>query len=75
MWTIKANGTRNGRTVIDIRALNKITLPDAYLMPSQADILADLQRATHISTVDFDNLLPVESETRSETLTGCVVTL
>ena len=52
VWTTKANGIRKGCTVVDIRLFNKITLSDAYLMLSQADILADLQRATHISTVD-----------------------
>ena len=52
VWTTKADSTRKRRTVIDIKALNLITLPDAYLMPSQADILANLQKATHILTVD-----------------------
>ena len=40
VWTIKANGTCKRCTIVDIRSLNKITLPDAYLMPSQANILA-----------------------------------
>ena len=38
--------------MVDIRGLNKITLFDAYPMPSQADILANIRGATHISTVD-----------------------
>ena len=47
-----ANGTSKGRVVIDIRALNKITLADAYPVPSQVDILAAIKGSTHISTVD-----------------------
>ena len=41
-WTTKADGTRKGRTVVNIRALNKITLPNTYPMPLQANILADI---------------------------------
>ena len=52
VWTIKADGTRQGCTVVDNRALSQITLPDAYPMPSQPNILADLRGATHISTID-----------------------
>ena len=44
--------SQKGRVVIDIRALNKITMPDAYPVPSEADILAAIQGATYISTVD-----------------------
>ena len=39
-------------TVVDIRSFNKIMLPDVYSMPSQANILAAIQRATHISMED-----------------------
>ena len=52
MWTTKTDSNKKSHTVVNIRALNKITLPDAYPMPSQADILIDLQEVTHISTVD-----------------------
>ena len=52
VWTTKADSTRKGRTIMNIRLLNKITLPDAYPMSSQANILADLQEVTHILTVD-----------------------
>ena len=44
--------TNKGRVVVDIRALNKITMPDAYPMPSQAEIIAMIKDATHISTID-----------------------
>ena len=51
-WTTKANNTRKGRTVVDIRLLNRITLPDTYPMPPQANIFAAIQRATHMVTID-----------------------
>jgi len=41
-----------GRVVVDIRALNRITMPDAYPVPLQAEILSLLRNAPHISTVD-----------------------
>ena len=44
--------TKKGRVVVDIRALNKITMPDAYPMPLQAEIIAMIKDATHISTID-----------------------
>ena len=42
VWTTKADGTRKRHTVVDIRLLNKIMLPDAYSMLSQANVLADI---------------------------------
>ena len=38
--------------VVDIQALNWITMSDAYSVSSQADILAAVQGASYISTVD-----------------------
>lgn len=43
---------KKGRVVIHIRALNHITLPDAYPIPTQADIIAALSGCTFISTID-----------------------
>ena len=51
IWKDTPQGPK-GRVVVDIRALNKITVPDAYPVPLQADILALIREATHISTVD-----------------------
>ena len=51
VWKDTADGPK-GRVVVDIRALNKITMPDAYPVPSQAEILAELRNAGLISTVD-----------------------
>ena len=53
VWTTKAISIKKRRTVVSIRALNKITLLDAYPMLSQADILADLQETMHILTVNY----------------------
>lgn len=36
------NSERKGRVVIDIRALNHITMPDAYPIPAQVDILSNI---------------------------------
>lgn len=51
VWKDTADGPK-GRVVVDIRALNKITIPDAYPMPLQSEILALIIHATHISTID-----------------------
>ncbi|KAI1002264.1 hypothetical protein K3495_g5937 [Podosphaera aphanis] len=50
----KDDGTceKKGRVVIDIRALNQITLPDAYPIPTQADIIAAVSGCNFISTID-----------------------
>lgn len=52
VWKINADGTVKGRTVVDIRALNQISVADAYPVSSQQDILARISGATHISTID-----------------------
>ena len=51
VWTTKADCTRKGRKIVNIR-FNKVILPDAYSMLSQANILANLREATHILTVN-----------------------
>ena len=51
-FVVWRDDTKKGRVVVDIRALNKITMPDAYPMPSQAEIIAMIKDATHISTID-----------------------
>ena len=51
IWKETPQGPK-GRVVIDIRALNRITIPDAYPVPSQAEILSLIRDATHISTID-----------------------
>ena len=51
VWKETPDGPK-GRVVVDIRALNKITVPDAYPVPSQTEILSLLMHCTHISTID-----------------------
>ena len=53
VWKNAPPGVKpKGRVVVDVRALNKITIPDAYPIPVQTDILADLAGCGYISTVD-----------------------
>lgn len=53
VWKPASEGNpAKGRVVIDIRALNRITIPDAYPVPLQSEILALLRGALFISTVD-----------------------
>lgn len=51
VWKNTPDGAK-GRVVVDIRALNKITVPDAYPIPIQADVLAEVAGCRFISTVD-----------------------
>jgi hypothetical protein len=60
---------RKSRVVVDIRGLNKITLPDAYPLPLQADITAAIQGCQFISTMDcssFFHQWRVHPEDRSK---------
>lgn len=52
VWKRLTDGTRKGRVVIDTRALNHIVMPDAYPIPTQADILSALSGCPFISTID-----------------------
>jgi len=52
VWKNLPNETRKGRVVVDIQALNKITMPDVYSVPSQADILTAVHGVNFIFTVD-----------------------
>lgn len=42
VWKTNRDGTRKGRTVVNIRTLNQISVPDAYPVPSQEDILVSI---------------------------------
>ena len=44
---------RKGRIIIDIRALNKITITDAYPMPLQLDIINAIRGSKYISVVNI----------------------
>jgi len=43
---------RKPRAVVDIRGLNRISVPDSYQIPLQEDIFAELRGARYISTMD-----------------------
>lgn len=49
------NGERKGRPVIDIRGLNDLTVPDAYPIPLQEEVISDLRDCTHISVLDANS--------------------
>ena len=51
VWKDTPSGPK-GRVVVDIRALNRIAMPDAYPVLLQSDILALLHGKLFISTVD-----------------------
>ena len=46
------NGSRKGRAVVDICGLNQITIPDAYPLPLQWEIIAMVRDSAFISTID-----------------------
>ena len=63
------NGDRKGRVVVDIRGLNKITLPDSYPMPLQSDIINSVAGCQYISVIDAQGYFhqwPVKSTDRSK---------
>lgn len=51
VWrTVK--GEPKDRLIVDLRALNKITIPDSYLLPRQEDIIQALRGARYITAID-----------------------
>lgn len=51
VWrTVK--GEAKGRIVVDLRALNKITIPDNYPLPRQEDVIQALRGARFITAID-----------------------
>ena len=46
------SNTRKARVVVDIRGLNKITMPDSYPLPYQSNIIAAVKGCPYISTMD-----------------------
>lgn len=49
------NGERKGRPVIDIRGFNELTVPDAYPIFLQKEVISDLRNYTHISVLDANS--------------------
>ncbi len=52
IWRCMLDRSQKGRAVVDIRTLNKITLPDTYPMLLQEIILAAILGCSYISTID-----------------------
>ena len=52
VWTTKADGTRKGRAVIDIRGLNTITQTDVYALPLQETMIASVRGCKYITVLD-----------------------
>lgn len=51
-WKIDAEGKKKGRVVVDIRKLNKIVLPNFYLLPPQSKIITNIQRYINFVVLD-----------------------
>jgi hypothetical protein len=47
-----ARGKTKGRVVIDLRTLNKVTVPDNYPLPLQSDIISCLRGKQFITAID-----------------------
>ena len=52
IWITEANGEKKGRAVVDIRKLNDLVIPDAYPLPFQSEIIANVQRYTNLAVLD-----------------------
>ena len=52
VWKPGPDGVKKGRVVIDIRGLNAITVPDAYPLPYQSEIIIAVRDCLYISVVD-----------------------
>jgi hypothetical protein len=46
------HGQRKGRIVVDLRALNKVTVPDAYPLPLQSEVIRKIRGKAYLSVVD-----------------------
>jgi len=61
----KVNRVDKGRIVVDLRPLNKITVPDVYSLANQDDIISSIQDKkifTMLDTSGFFYQLPIISE-------------
>ena len=52
VYKTNAKGERKGRTVVDIRKLNDLIVPDAYLLLLQSDMIASIQECTNLAVLD-----------------------
>lgn len=52
IWKTDQDNKPKGQSVVDIQSLNDILIPDAYPLPAQSKIIANLQGCTNISVLD-----------------------
>lgn len=52
VWKTLPSGERKGRVVVDIRGLNNLTIPDAYPLPLQSDIIFAVRDGNLITVID-----------------------
>ena len=52
VWTMRPDGTRKGRAVVDIRGLNAITLLDIYALPLQVELISAVKGCKYITVID-----------------------
>ena len=52
IWKTAANGVKKGRVVVDIRKLNDLVIPNAYPLPLQLEIIANVQGYTNLAVLD-----------------------
>ena len=52
VWKLGLNGSRKGRTVVDIQKLNDLVVLDLYFLPLQSEIIANVQGCTHLAMLD-----------------------
>jgi hypothetical protein len=51
VWRM-VRGAVKGRVVIDLRGLNRVTIPDNYPLPLQSEIIAELRGKLYITAID-----------------------
>ena len=49
IWKTAANSEKKGRAVVDIRKLNDLVIPNAYPLPLQSEIIANVQGYTNLA--------------------------
>ena len=57
IWKTAANGEKKGRAVVDIRKLNDLVIPNAYPLPLQSEIIANVQGYTNLAVLDAASFL------------------
>lgn len=52
IWKTDVEGKKKGKSVIDIRKLNKMLLPNLYSWSLQLEIIANVQECTNLAVLD-----------------------